>query len=315
LARQLKPEGVAADDKTRLSQHPMRVLAAGLGRARAGSLRSARRVDPLGLVGGILGIGAVILIWQLESRSLGAIRLPSPLATYHAMVDNFSTSAVIASQGGGTGGIKAQLIATVLRMVEGVTIGAILGIAVGIAMATVKPLELILRPPLECLRVTPTLVAAPFLILWFGVSAAAQFAVVAVFTFVTIQLNSFTAVRNLPPATLNYGATLGAKRWATMRKVMIPGIMPELIGGLRIIIQIGWGLELVSELIGAQTGIGHMMETAFAIYRTDLVFAGILWISALAVLTDWIMKLILYRMTRWSEGVAQAEGFGLGIGA
>jgi ABC-type nitrate/sulfonate/bicarbonate transport system permease component len=101
-----------------------------------------------------------------------------------------------------------------------------------------------------------------------------------------------------------------------MRKVMVPGILPELVGGLRVIIQIGWGLELVSELIGAQVGIGHMMESAFEVYRTDIVFAGIIWISLIALVTDWLLKFVLYRMTKWSEGIAtsaQAEGFGLGI--
>jgi ABC-type nitrate/sulfonate/bicarbonate transport system permease component len=184
-------------------------------------------------------------------------------------------------------------------------------------MATVKPIELVLRPALECLRVTPTLVAAPFLIMWFGVSSAAQFALVAVFTFVTIQLNAFTAVLNLRPEILRYAATLGADKWTTMRRVMVPAIMPELVGGLRVIIQIGWGLELVAELIGAQTGVGHMIKSAFEIYRTDIVFAGILWISLLAVLTDWLLKLVLYRMTRWSEGAAslKTEAHGLGISA
>lgn len=274
-----------------------------------------RRVDLLSVAGGIIGIGALIALWQLLSPTLGLIRLPGPLVTYHAIVDNFGSSPFLASQGAGAGGIEAQLIATVVRMLEGVAIGAVAGIGIGIVMATLRPVELILRPPLEVLRVTPTLVAAPFLILWFGVSSAAQFALVAVFTFVTIQLNTFAAVRNLPPQTLAYAATMGASRWVTMRKVILPAIMPELIGGLRVIIQIGWGLEIVAELIGAQTGIGHMMEAAFELYRTDIVFAGIILISVVAIVTDWLLRLVMYRMTRWSEGAAQGEGYGLGVSA
>lgn len=257
-----------------------------------------RRPDLLGLV----GIGGLIGAWALLSPQLDPIRLPSVGTTVSTMVTQLLSSDVIASQGGGAGGIAANLAVTVGRTFIGVAIGATVGIAVGLLIAEVGVLRLLLRPPLEVLRVVPSLVAAPFLILWFGLSPAAQFGLVAVYSMLVLQLNTYDAVRNLPPRFAQFSATLGASRARILRTVTAPAITPELIGGLRVSLQLAWGLEVVAELIGAQRGIGRMMASANSLFRTDIVIAGILWLAAVAVLTDWALKRFLYQRTSWSEG-------------
>jgi ABC-type nitrate/sulfonate/bicarbonate transport system permease component len=267
--------------------------------------RAVRSLDPVAFLGVLLGFLALVGLWELASRQLGLLRLPGPELTLQTTKDNFFSSALIEGQGGGTGGIFAQLLVTTYRMVIGVAIGTVSGVAVGVLMATVEPIRQTLRPALEALRVTPSLVAAPFLILWFGVAPAAQYGLIAFYTFVTLQMYVFSAVVNLRPEILKFAYTLGASKRQVMRRVILPGIVPELVGGLRVVFQVGWGLVLVSELIGAQEGIGRMMSSGFAILRVDLVIAGILCVSIVAMLVDKILWLSLHWMTRWHEGLGQ----------
>jgi ABC-type nitrate/sulfonate/bicarbonate transport system permease component len=276
-----------------------------VGRSGRLALQRLRFLDPLALVGIALLVGA----WYLVSPKLGPLRLPSPTATFSTMTHEFFSSRVISAGYGGNGGILAQLIPTIERTLEGVAIGGLFGVAAGVAMASVETLRIIVQPPLEALRLTPSLVAAPFLVLWFGVSPWAEIGLVAFYTFVTLQVYTFTAVRNLPPEYMNFAATLGASRWRIVRTVVLPAILPEMIGGLRAILQLAWGLEIVAELLGAQRGIGHMISSMLYLFRTDIIIAGILWVAIVAVITDWLVKLVTYRLTQWAPtlGAGAAE--------
>lgn len=268
---------------------------------RAGELarRMPRWVDPLALV----GIASVVGGWWALSGVMSPIRLPSPPATVETMVEHFTSSPVIASQGIGEGGIAPHLGTTVVRTVVGVAIGGAIGLILGLTLGLVEPLRRAFQPVMDALRVTPSLVAAPFLILWFGLNPAAQIGLVAFYTAVVLQVNVFTAVRNLSPDYERFAATLGADKRRRIRTVILPGIVPELTGGLRVALQLSWGLVVVAELIGAQTGLGRMMSTMFSIFRTDIIVAGILWLALVAVLFDWLFKRLLYRTSRWTESL------------
>lgn len=283
--------------------------------AQPAAVRPARRrrfpallktwLDPLGL----LGLAGLLALWYAVAAELGPVRLPNPDETVTAMLENFTSSPVMASQGLGDNGISGQLGITIFRTVAGVTIGGVLGIAIGVLMASSQRIQLLLRPPLETLRLTPSLVAAPFLVLWFGTSAWAQMGLVAFYSLITLQLSAYAAVKNLPPYYARYSRTLGATPRQVMRTVTLPGIVPELVGAFRVVLQLGWGLELVAELIGAQRGIGRMMSSMQSIFRTDLVVAGIIAIAIAAVITDWAVKLLMYRATQWSDEYTAGESW------
>jgi ABC-type nitrate/sulfonate/bicarbonate transport system permease component len=259
-----------------------------------------RRLDVLGAAGFVVIAG----LWSVLSPAMDPIRLPSIATTLSTMWGDFLSSAVISTQGGGSAGIAGNLLVTVLRALVGVSIGALLGLVVGLLMAHTRVLAGVGRPVLEVLRVVPSLVAAPFLVLWFGTSQVGQVGLVIVYTMLVLQFNTFTAVRNLPPEYARFAASLGASRARILRTVTLPAILPELIGGIRVALQLAWGLEVVAELIGAQRGIGRMMASANSLFRTDIVIAGVLWLGVVAVLVDWALSRALFRFTSWHEGSA-----------
>jgi ABC-type nitrate/sulfonate/bicarbonate transport system permease component len=137
-----------------------------------------------------------------------------------------------------------------------------------------------------------------------GVGTWPQFILIAGYTLVTIQVNAFTAVVNLSPESQNFARTLGASGWRLIRTTILPPILPELLGGVRVTLQLAWGLAVVAELLGAKKGIGEMMAIMNQVFQTNYIIAGILWIAVVAVVSDWLLRLLFIRVTRWSPGAA-----------
>lgn len=264
--------------------------------ARAGRML-ARVLDPLAW----LGFAALIAAWYLASEALGPIRLPRPDVVLSTMWTGFLESPVLAGYGAGENGISGNLAATTLRTLAGVAVGAALGIALGVLTAWSRVAGWLVRPPLELMRLVPSLIAVPFLVLWFGVGTLPQFLLIAGYTLLTLQVNAYHAVTNLPPECVRYARTLGAGRWRVLRTVVAPAIVPELVGGVRVTLQLAWGLAVVAELIGARNGVGQMMALMYQIFRTDYIIAGILWVAVVAVAVDWLLKLVFARATEWAD--------------
>jgi ABC-type nitrate/sulfonate/bicarbonate transport system permease component len=247
----------------------------------------------------LLGFALILILWVTFAPIWGAIRLPSPVQVIKLAPEILFESKVIAAQGGGTGGLAPHILATIQRTFIGAATGILLGVVAGLLMGWSERIKDLLLPPLEALRLTPSLVTVPFLVLWFGISQWSQIGVIIFYTFVMLQVNTLNAVRNVNPVYRQFAMTLGATRWQAFRTVVLPAIVPELTGGLRVIIALAWGQEVTAEIIGAQVGVGRVLRSMGAIFRTDMVLASLIWLTLIAVLVDQILVRVLYRTSRW----------------
>jgi ABC-type nitrate/sulfonate/bicarbonate transport system permease component len=83
------------------------------------------------------------------------------------------------------------------------------------------------------------------------------------------------------------------------RTVVFPAIIPELVGGTRVAIRISWGIQIVTELIGAQQGMGQVFSMVMPIQPLDLIIVGVLWITILAATRDMLLVWAARIVTRW----------------
>src|SRR5262249_38992086 len=93
--------------------------------------------------------------------------------------------------------------------------------------------------------------------------------------------------------------TLGASRWMVYRTVIVPAIVPSMVASLRYAIAISWGLLVAAEYTGSRNGLGYQMIARQQYLDTAGILAIVLVFSALAIVTDRIMRIGLRRMTRW----------------
>jgi NitT/TauT family transport system permease protein len=110
------------------------------------------------------------------------------------------------------------------------------------------------------------------------------------------------AVENVDDVYLQTAATLGASRWQMVYHVLIPGSLPAIGEALRVMNGIGWTYVILAELVNPKYGLGALITVAGKRSHVDWIFAGIIVILLIGVLTDQIIRLVNRQLFKWSEG-------------
>jgi ABC-type nitrate/sulfonate/bicarbonate transport system permease component len=258
------------------------------------------RFDPLGLIGLLI----VILAWWFFAwiEVVPRIFMPSPGEVATIIRDNFFSSDYLANYYLGSDGFLGSLTYTVTNVFVALLIACVLGTVLGFATARAQTLRAVLDPIMLTAGTIPILVTAPFFLIWFGIARSAQIALLLVYTTTIIYLFAQRAVANLDPVYASAGMMLGARPGRLLRDVYLPGALPELLGGIRIALAGSWGLEAISELMGAPDGIGRVIQAMAAAMDTPTLIAAILTLAGVAVGCDLILAGLFGYITRWRSG-------------
>jgi ABC-type nitrate/sulfonate/bicarbonate transport system permease component len=246
-----------------------------------------------------LGFIALIVAWWWFARQLGPARLPAPEAVFERFFEVLTSSPEISAQGGGSDGILPHLIASIIRVIIGGTVGISLGIGVGLLMGWSRKVRDLLEPPIEIFRAIPPLALAPFFLIWFGPTTTTQFIMIIGYTFLALTINTIEAIKNVAPVHIQYAQTLGASRGQIYHTVILPAIVPELVGAIRVGIAISWGIAVVTELLGAPAGIGKVFSMMLGAQGLDIIIISIVYVTIAALMTDQIFVAISNVWTRW----------------
>ena len=184
-----------------------------------------------------------------------------------------------------------------LRIIPGFIIGGLVGLVVGIAMAVSQTFRAVADPIVEAIRPLPPLALIPLLILWFGIGT--HVVMIAFGTFIVMVITAYEAVRNVPPIYLQAASTLGANRSQTFRRVIVPAIVPDIFGGVRVAVAASFGYAVAAELMGAQGGVGWFMVTSRRYLLTENIVAALIVIVVMAFLADQLVRLVNRRLTSW----------------
>ena len=186
-----------------------------------------------------------------------------------------------------------------LRIVPGFILGGLVGLVVGILMAISETFRAVADPIVEVVRPLPPLALIPLLILWFGIGIGTHVVMIAFGTFIVMVVTAYEAVRNVPPIYLQAAATLGANRTQTFRRVIVPAIVPDIFGGVRVAVAASFGYAVAAELMGAQGGVGWFMVTSRRYLLTENIVAALIVIVVLAFLADQLVRWVNRRLTNW----------------
>jgi ABC-type nitrate/sulfonate/bicarbonate transport system permease component len=186
-----------------------------------------------------------------------------------------------------------------LRIIPGFIIGGLVGLVVGIAMAVSQTFRAVADPIVEAIRPLPPLALIPLLILWFGIGIGTHVVMIAFGTFIVMVITAYEAVRNVPPIYLQAASTLGANRSQTFRRVIVPAIVPDIFGGVRVAVAASFGYAVAAELMGAQGGVGWFMVTSRRYLLTENIVAALIVIVVMAFLADQLVRLVNRRLTSW----------------
>lgn len=193
------------------------------------------------------------------------------------------------------------ILTTVTITVTGFVIGVVAGTGLGLAMAYSKTTRDLFGMVLDFVRPVPMFALIPLFILWFGVGRAPQVALVALGCSVILGVTTLEAVRNVPPIYIRAALTLGADQRAIYRTVIVPSIVPHLVGAVRVAAAVAWGLDVAAEFMGSQEGLGYLIILQQTYLRTAGIILLVATYSVLAVVLDVVIARVERRMTRWTE--------------
>jgi ABC-type nitrate/sulfonate/bicarbonate transport system permease component len=267
--------------------------------ARMASRRLVAAVDPLRLAGIVL----FVLVWQGLTALLSPIRLPPPLAVVKRLAADFLNAPSLSYYGVVNPNLYANLLYTAENVVLAVAVGAVIGILAGLISARFSLVRAVINPVMTTAGTVPILVAAPFLLIWFGVGRLSAVCLVIFYVTVILYLFAQRAANNINPIYEEFARTLGATQRQIVFDLLAPATVPEILGGLRIALAGAWGLEAVSELLGSQEGVGKVLEVLAGAIDTEGIIANLLMPGLVAVIVDAIAGSIIARLTGWNAGL------------
>ncbi|WP_433706989.1 ABC transporter permease [Paenibacillus illinoisensis] len=234
----------------------------------------------------------VIVLWEsasaLELLSDSVLPAPSRIAlTFWHLCTN--------------GDMTEHLAASIIRAGGGFLLGAATGLLLGVFTGLGKWAEQTLDPTIQMLRTVPLLAVIPLFILWFGVGELSKILLIALGSFFPIYFHTHLGVRSADRKLYEVTRILQYSKFMLLTKLIIPSALPNILLGIRLSVGASWLLLAVAEMMGANAGVGYMIQDARVYAQTDIVFVGIILFTLVGKLSDSVVRLAEKRFLRWSN--------------
>jgi NitT/TauT family transport system permease protein len=191
------------------------------------------------------------------------------------------------------------------RILLGFAISAVVGVPLGILMGSFRSVQALFEPLISFARYLPASAFIPLLILWIGLDDSEKVAIIIIGSVFQLTLMVANVSAEVHKELLHIAYTLGASRWQVFTRVLIPASLPGVVDTLRIIIGWAWTYLIVAELVGAESGIGHVILAAQRTGYTEEIIGGILTIGVLGVITDVFFRLLHRALFPYAERISR----------
>ena len=187
---------------------------------------------------------------------------------------------------------------TVLRLLGGFALAAVVGVAIGILMGRSRRIEDIGLPLVSIMAPIPGIAWAPLFLLWFGLGGKPAMLLVAFVSAFPIIFNAWTGVKAVKDIWVRSAQAMGADNRRLFVKVILPGALPYILTGLRLGLAQAWRTLVGVEMLAAVPwGLGWMIFGAREFLNTDVMLAGVVVIGALGLALE---KLVFQRLERFT---------------
>jgi len=197
-------------------------------------------------------------------------------------------------------GFARDVAITIWRVLGGFVLAAALAVPLGIAMGAYKPVEAFFEPFVSFARYLPASAFIPLLILWAGIGEMQKLLVIFIGSFFQIVLMVAVQVGATRRDLVEAAYTLGATSRSVVRRVLLPSAAPAIAETLRLVLGWAWTYVIVAELIGASSGIGHMITDSQALLNTGQIIFGVIVIGVIGLVSDFLFKWANQRLFPWS---------------
>ncbi|TBV12608.1 ABC transporter permease [Stutzerimonas kirkiae] len=250
---------------------------------------SARQVGWLA----VCGLSVPLLLWWLCTSVLG-LADPLFMPTPEDVLRRIGHWAL-------EGSLLADAAISIYRVMAGFGLAALFALPLGLYLGTYKPVQALLEPLLDFIRYMPAVAFIPLIMLWVGIDEGSKVLIIFIGTFFQMTLMVAEDVRRVPMAQIEAAQTMGASRGEIVQLVIWRSAGPALWDTLRITCGWAWTYLVVAELVAASSGLGYAILRAQRYMQIDTIFAGILLIGLIGLLTDQLFRWVGRRAFHWQK--------------
>ncbi len=233
-----------------------------------------------------VGLWDLIVRWQ----SYPAFVLPAP----HRVVERFAVALA-------DGTLLTHTLVTLREVFAGLALGLSVALVLGYVLAKSRLLERILSPYLVASQAVPIVALAPLLVIWFGAGSFSKVLVCALTLFFPVLINTVVGIRSVDRNLMDLMRSLRATRWQIFTMLEVPAALPVLLGGLKVGVTLSVIGAVVGEFVGADRGLGFLVNLARGIFDTPLMFVALFTLMVIAMALYFAVSALEAVLLRWNR--------------
>jgi len=231
----------------------------------------------------------MIFIWQLIVTVTGAppYILPDPWRVFQALINNAEL-------------IGGHALITALEVMVGLVLGTALGALTALWLKASPTARTLLLPAMVLSQSVPVFALAPLLTLWFGYGLWSKIAMTTLIIYFPVASTFYDGLRNTPAGLNDLATVMGATPLRRLFLIQVPAAVPSLASGLRLAAIYAPIGAVIGEWVGASQGLGYLMLLANGRVKTDLMFASLLVLAAMAMALHFAISHLARRLQHWA---------------
>jgi NitT/TauT family transport system permease protein len=222
----------------------------------------------------VLSVVIGLVIWQLFTTysDVPSFIFPTPSEVWRRLITVIKD-----------GSLLFHTLITLQEVIVGLALGLTAAITTGYFLAKSRLVERVLAPYIVASQSIPIVAIAPLLVIWLGPGILSKILTSALIVFFPVLVNTIVGLRSVPLELYELMRSLQASPWQRIFKLEVPAAMPVFLGGLRIGATLAVIGAVVGEFVGADKGLGFLVNVGRGLYDTALVFVAVFTLVLLAL--------------------------------
>jgi nitrate/nitrite transport system permease protein len=239
----------------------------------------------------IISFLLILAFWEIGSQNKWfSTLMPSASATikdfWYWISDPFY------DKGPNDKGIALHLLVSLRRVAIGFTVGSLIAVPLGFLVGLSKVTSKAIDPYVQLLKPVSPLAWLPIGLGLLKDSELTAIFVIAITSIWPTLINTKFGVNNVDQDYLDVARTLGASRWRTITKVILPAAAPSIVSGLRISIGISWLVIVAAEILVGGTGLGYFVWNEWNNLSITSIITAIVVIGLVGIVLDRLFGLL-----------------------
>lgn len=235
------------------------------------------------IAGYVAGFAILFLIWHVASVVLvRSVLFPPPLPVLERAVVLIEDSI-----------LQEQVLASMRRILQGFLLGSAIGIPIGLAIGSFRPVRLLLEPWTEFFRFIPAVAMITVAVIWFGIGEESKVFLIAYTTVFVVVISTAAGVGAVGRDKIRAAQCLGASRLQVFALVALPATVPYILTGMRLAMANAFVTIVAAELVASNDGLGKMLWDARLFMQVEDIFVALISLGLLGFATDRVFRLAI----------------------